>query len=234
MSTTLVVRVTTNHVPVAPSVGNKTAYQNLAYSLVLPQFFDEDADTLTYSVSNLPAGLSFNASTRTISGTPTTAGTWTVAYAAYDGRVTTTASFTMTVNANHVPVAPTIATQNGTRNTPVYLQLPAFTDSDNDALTYTVSGLPTGLSFNASTRVVTGTPSTTGSWTVTYTANDGRGGVVDTTFTYAIAEPVGNQAPVVTQPLADVSFPPDTAFDFYFPTNSFADPEGQMTCVRIL
>jgi len=28
VNTTLVVRVTTNHVPVAPSVGNKTAYQH--------------------------------------------------------------------------------------------------------------------------------------------------------------------------------------------------------------
>lgn len=227
VNTTLVVRVTTNHVPVAPTVGAKTVYQNSAYSLVLPSFLDEDADPLTYSVSNLPPGLSFNASTRTISGTPTTAGTWTVVYSAYDGRVTTTTSFTMTVNANHAPVAPTIATRNGTRNTQVYWEMPAFTDSDSDALTYTVSGLPTGLSFNAATRVVTGTPSASGSWTVTYTANDGRGGVVSTTFTYAIAEPVGNQAPVVTNPLPDRTYDMNTGFSFQFVSNTFSDPEGQ-------
>ena len=37
---------------------------------------------------------------------------------------------------------------------------------------YAVTGLPPGLSFDASTRSVSGTPTETGTWTVTYTADD--------------------------------------------------------------
>ena len=41
--------------------------------------------TLTYSVSALPAGLVFNAATRTLSGTPTVAGEQTIIYTVIDG-----------------------------------------------------------------------------------------------------------------------------------------------------
>ena len=41
--------------------------------------------TLTYSVAGLPAGLTFNAATRTISGTPTAAETNTIIYTVFDG-----------------------------------------------------------------------------------------------------------------------------------------------------
>ncbi|MGN6154075.1 MAG: putative Ig domain-containing protein [Lysobacteraceae bacterium] len=195
VSTTVQVRVTTNIAPEAPPVSNRNARQGAAFTEVLPAFFDANGDTLTIGLTGLPPGLSFNTATRTISGTPTTGGSWTVTYSANDGRVTTSTSFTLAVEANAAPVAPTIAAKSGVRTTPVYLVLPAFTDANNDTLAYSVSGLPTGMSFNAATRTIAGRPTATGSWTVTYTANDGRGGVASTTFGYTIAEPVGNQVP---------------------------------------
>ena len=220
------VRVTTNIAPEAPPVSNRNARQGAAFTEVLPAFYDANGDTLTISVTGLPPGLGFNTTTRTISGTPTTAGNWTVTYSANDGRVTTSTSFTLAVEANAAPVAPTIAAKTGVRNTPVYIVLPAFTDANNDTLAYSVSGLPTGMSFNASTHTITGRPTATGSWTVTYTANDGRGGVTSTTFDYTIAEPVGNQAPVVTNPLPDMLYDPSTGFSFQLASDAFTDPEG--------
>jgi hypothetical protein len=62
---------------------------------------------------------------------------------------------------------------------------------------------------------------------VTYTANDGRGGVTGTTFAYTIANPVGNQAPVVASPLADQWLMGGSSFSFTLPANAFVDPEGQ-------
>ena len=57
--------------------------------------------TLTYSVSTLPAGLAFNATTRTLSGTPTAAGTQTIVYTVIDGdevaRESAAMTFTITV-----------------------------------------------------------------------------------------------------------------------------------------
>ena len=41
--------------------------------------------------------------------------------------------------------------------------------------TYAVSGLPAGLSFDTATRIISGTPTTLGSSTVTYTVTDANG-----------------------------------------------------------
>ena len=69
-------------------------------TLVLPEATG-GAGEITYSVSGLPAGLSFDAATRTISGTPTAAtdGAVEVAYLAEDSTGATTALiFSITVN----------------------------------------------------------------------------------------------------------------------------------------
>lgn len=57
-----------------PSTMSFTVGQSVNYTLPATTFTDANNDPLTYSVSALPAGLSFTASTRTISGTPTTLG----------------------------------------------------------------------------------------------------------------------------------------------------------------
>lgn len=61
-----------------------------------------------YEVSGLPPGLSFDRETRTLSGTPTTAGTWTVSYVAddYDGFYS---QATGTLDGNTRPTASDLA-----------------------------------------------------------------------------------------------------------------------------
>ena len=59
-------------------------------------------------------------------------------------------------------------------------------------LTYSVSGLPAGLSFDASTRRLSGTPSsaTDGAVSVTYRVTDAGGAAITRTFTITIVEAV--------------------------------------------
>ena len=56
----------------------------------------------------------------------------------------------------------------------------AFTDPDGDTLTYSATGLPAGLSINATTGVISGTlaidASVTSPYTINVTADDGEGG----------------------------------------------------------
>ncbi|GAB3321584.1 hypothetical protein GCM10027299_16230 [Larkinella ripae] len=168
----------TNLPPVAPAAPTLTATVNSAYSNQLPVFTDANNDALTYTLSGLPAGLSFNAANRTISGTPTGAGGSTLTYSATDGKsAAVSISITLTVNTatpgNQPPVAPTVSLPTGTINAAYSTTLPVFTDANNDALTYTLSGLPTGLSFNASNRTISGTPTQQGSFPLVYSANDG-------------------------------------------------------------
>jgi large repetitive protein len=172
-------------------------------------------------------GLTFNAATRQVSGTPTTPGSWTLTYSAFDVRVSTPTSFTLTVEANTPPQAPSVANQTGIRTSPVYWVAPAFTDANGDVLSYSMTpGLPPGLSFNPSTREVSGTPTTAGSWTVTYTANDNRGGVASTTFGYVISNPAQNLPPALNGAVQNQTFQGGAPFSFSFPANLFVDPEG--------
>ncbi|WP_052384029.1 carbohydrate-binding protein [Litchfieldella xinjiangensis] len=64
----------------------------------------------------------------------------------------------------------------------------AFSDADGDALSYTASGLPAGLTLSP-TGVISGTPTANGSFEVLVTASDGEDSV-ETGFTLTIEAPV--------------------------------------------
>ena len=57
--------------------------------------------------------------------------------------------------------------------------------------TFSATGLPAGLSINASSGVISGTPTTAGTSTVTATVNDSASHTANTTFTWTVA-PVGS------------------------------------------
>ncbi|WP_329252232.1 M4 family metallopeptidase [Actinoallomurus sp. NBC_01490] len=87
--------------PGSPSVtnpGNQTTTVGTAVSLQI-QASDPNGQTLTYSATGLPAGLSVNASTGLISGTPTTTGTSSVTVTAKNtANATGSTTFTWTVS----------------------------------------------------------------------------------------------------------------------------------------
>ena len=82
-------------------------------------------------------------------------------------------------NLNGAPTLPEVAGQNASTGRRFSLVLPAATGGDNfysdsgePKYYYAVSGLPEGLSFDPETRRVSGVPSQTGSFSVTYIADD--------------------------------------------------------------
>ena len=79
--------------------GNQTSTVGAAASLQVQASDSASGQTLTYSATGLPAGLSVNSSTGQISGTPTTAGTYTTTVTAKDTTGATGSTvFTWTVN----------------------------------------------------------------------------------------------------------------------------------------
>ncbi|MBO0938233.1 putative Ig domain-containing protein [Fibrella sp. HMF5335] len=72
-----------------------------------------------------------------------------------------------------------------------------FSDPDGKVATITVSGLPTGLNYDPTNRLIAGTPSVLGTWTVTATATDDKGATVSTKFTVTVVKPLTMQTPTL-------------------------------------
>jgi YVTN family beta-propeller protein len=83
--------------PVLTNPGNKTGQWAVATSLQLAAT-DPNGDELGYGASGLPTGLTINATTGLISGTPTAVGNFNVVVAASDGINTATQSFQWTIS----------------------------------------------------------------------------------------------------------------------------------------
>ena len=168
---------------------------------VLPEASDGDAP-LTYSVSSLPAGLEFDAATRTLGGTPeeATDGAVVVTYTVTDsGNDAATLTFTITIAAEGtVPVfaeGASINDQTYTVGTTIAdWVLPEASGGDGE-LTYSVSALPAGLELDAVTRTLGGTPeeATDGAVAVTYTVTDDNSATATQTFSITV-----NPAPRAT------------------------------------
>ena len=162
-------------------------------------------DTLTYSIPTTgdAAAFSIDSSTGQLKTKDAlnyeNDNAYTVVVTASDGSLTDTITVTISVtNVNEAPAFATGATissisaTNGTAITSV--TLPAATDPDaNTTLTYTVTpALPAGLTFTASTRVLSGTPTAVSdSATYTYTASDSNLSAT-LTFTIQVSAPANN------------------------------------------
>jgi hypothetical protein len=83
--------------------------------------------------------------------------------------------------------------QTGTVGVAKSLQMTG-TDSGGLALTWSATGLPSGLSINASTGLISGTPSASGTFTSTVTAKDSTNASGATTFTWTISPSGGGCA----------------------------------------
>ena len=94
--------------------------------------------------------------------------------------------------------------QAGTVGTAVGLQIGATDSASGQALTFTASGLPAGLSISSSGRI-SGTPTATGTSSVTVTASDPTGAHGSASFTWTISA-VGGGCSTHAQLLGDPGF----------------------------
>ncbi len=168
--------------------GSQTGTVGTAASLQI-NATDTATGTLSYSATGLPAGLSINSATGLISGTPTSAGTSSVTVTATDStgpKGTTTFSWTVNPVASNVVTVTNPGSQTGTVGTAASLQVNASDSASGQTLTYSATGLPAGLSINSATGLISGTPTTAGTSSVTVTATDTTGVSGSATFSWTV------------------------------------------------
>jgi hypothetical protein len=76
--------------------------------------------------------------------------------------------------------------QSGTVGTAKSLQLTASDSASGQSFTWSATGLPAGLAINASSGLITGTPTTAGTYSTTATARDTTGATGSASFTFTI------------------------------------------------
>ena len=232
----------------APIVGTKTADQTsndgqtIATVKASDAFSDPNGDALTYTASNLPKGLAISTDgliTGTVAGNATP-GTYSVTVTAMDDKGAAT-SETFNWVVKDVP-----PTDKGTLANQTYMDGQAgisistsqgFNNPNSLPLTYSASGLPTGLAIDATSGKITGTidkeaskgGQSTGSnglldgkYTVTVTADDKQGGTATQTFTIDST----NQAPIVGTKTADQSSNDGQTIATVKASDAFSDPNG--------
>jgi len=156
--------------------------------------------TLAYSASGLPEGLTINATTGVISGTVPAgaAGSYVVTVAASNGTTADNQTFNWTIGS---PISlEAVAGQTHLEGDTVSLQVTAA--ESGGTLTYSATGLPAGLSIDASSGLISGTIATGdaagGPYNVGVTVSDGT---YNTATSFAWTIHLGsNTAPVLTNP----------------------------------
>ena len=136
----------------------------------------------------LPPGISLNSATGALTGTPTTAGSYafTVQVTDSNGR-TATQELTAVITVASLTITTTSlpsATASGT-----YSQTIGVTGGVGPYM-FTSSGtLPGGVSLNASTGQLSGTPTVPGTFSFSITATDSTGAAVTQSYTLTVAAP---------------------------------------------
>jgi len=163
---------------------------------------DPDGDTLTYSYNGLPMDMSLDTATGRISGTFSYAssGVYTVNIGVSDGQASLLRTFVWTVTeTNQPPNVTAIPDRVNTEQDIINVQVIA-TDADGDAMSYSATNLPTGLTINPVTGAIAGTLpfNSSGIYLVSITVTDSRGGRTTVSFTWTVRKL--NRAPTVTAP----------------------------------
>jgi VCBS repeat-containing protein len=169
----------------------------------------ENANRAVSVVSGLVNGFTANggavawSSDGSLSYTPASgfSGNDTFSYTVTSGGVSETASITVSVSAvaNADPLISNtpLGDRPGVDGQPLRIDVSnAFSDPDGDALRFSASGLPLGLSLDPATGVISGTLDSHassarlgGAYSVLVTASDGRGGEVSQGFTLTVSNP---------------------------------------------
>ncbi|WP_211453034.1 putative Ig domain-containing protein [Collimonas antrihumi] len=205
----------------APTVSLTPAGPTLApvYGNAFSQSFSASGGVgpYTYGLSgSLPAGLSWNAASATLSGTPTQSGSFPISVTATDHSTGAGAPFSATVGYTLQISAPVIlltpsSMSGGTVAQPYTAALAAGGGVGPYNYAVSAGALPTGVSLNAGSGALSGTPTAAGSFNFTVRATDANSFSGSQAYTITIGGPSLTLNPP-TLPAASAAVPYSVTF----------------------
>ncbi|MCG1671044.1 putative Ig domain-containing protein [Staphylococcus epidermidis] len=187
--TTFTIDVEDTTKPTVEDIANQTQEVNTEIDPIKIEATDNSGQAVTNKVEGLPAGVTFDEATNTISGTPSEVGSYTVTVTTTDesGNATET-TFTINVEDTTKPTVEDIADQTQEVNTEIEPIKIEARDNSGQAVMNKVEGLPNGVTFDETTNTISGTPSEVGSYDITVTTTDESGNATETTFTIDVED----------------------------------------------
>jgi type II secretory pathway pseudopilin PulG len=174
---------TVNPAPALSSPGSQNTPRQTAVSLDMSTRASGGTGAYTYSQSGLPSGLSINSSTGKITGT--TANVNSVSSVTVTITDSTGATSSTTFNWYVSNLAISVPNQTTYKSVSRSIDLDNYTTGGNGSYTYTVTGLPSWLTYNSSTHVISGTsPTTASSPSIGVKVVDANGATVNGSFTW--------------------------------------------------
>jgi YVTN family beta-propeller protein len=166
------------------------AQVGIAYNSALTATGGVAPYTFSIITGALPPGLTLNTSTGTITGTPTTVGTFSFTAQVVDSQgdaATSSCNIVVTSSSSLTLTCPNATAQMGVAYSSALV-------ASGGVAPYTFSiisgSLPPGLTLDSATGAITGTPTTAGAFTFTAQVVDSQGNTVTTSCTIVVPSPM--------------------------------------------